>query len=95
MSAPAPPNFSTQIISGWMNDINASFVLQSGYLVFMSEHTPLRKQHSVWPTPLLVMHVYAQKCAFHCTDSFLSPCSATRLRAGRYSGFLPNPFREP
>ena len=41
MSAPAPPNFSTQVLSGWMNDINASFVLQSGYLVFMSEHNPL------------------------------------------------------
>ncbi len=43
MSAPAPPNFSTQILSGWMNDINASFVLQSGYLVFMSEHPPMSK----------------------------------------------------
>ena len=38
-----------------MNDINASFVLQSGYLVFMSEHSPLRNQHNVWPVPLLVI----------------------------------------
>ena len=46
MSAPAPPNFSTQILSGWMNDINAGFVLQSGYLVFMSEYPPMSKSSS-------------------------------------------------
>ena len=62
MSAPAPPNFSTQILSGWMNDINASFVLQSGYLVFMSESTPfLRSSKVAWPSNAVnaMLHVCA------------------------------------
>ena len=59
MAATPPPDFTSTAFNSsvialvqsktynWIGDINASFVLQSGYLVFMSNYPPLLSHKSM------------------------------------------------
>ena len=73
MATTPPPDFTSSAFNSsvialvqsktynWIGDINASFVLQSGYLVFMSEHPPLLSHKSTTGNVscTAAMHLYS------------------------------------
>ena len=82
MAATPPPDFtSTDFNSSvialvqsktynWIGDINASFVLQSGYLVFMSESPPVFSYNDYeWNCVLLGYFASSQHLSVACLSS--------------------------